>query len=184
MTPARTAITALASLLLAGASGGASPGAAQAQSTLSETDETFITSAHQGNLAEIEAGQDALRNATTECVKEVGETLVIDHRRLDDSLTALAGRLEVPLPDEPTPEQEKALADLQPLAGTAEYDEQWLLTEEAAHEETLALIDEEINEGEDAEVIAAAEAARPVIEMHLAMVEGGVCTAHPDEQGG
>ncbi|RBM19874.1 hypothetical protein DEH69_09425 [Streptomyces sp. PT12] len=175
-TPARAALSALGALLLVGSSAGVAHGQTD---TLSTTDETFLTSAHQSNLAEIAAGEDAQTSATTECVKEVGETLVIDHRRLDDSLTALAGRLNVALPDAPTPEQQQTLSDLAAVAGTPTYDEEWLRTEEAAHRATLELIDDEINGGENAEVIALAEAARPVVALHLEMVEGGRCDARP-----
>lgn len=46
---------------------------------------------------------------------------------------------------------------------------------EAGHVKTLALIDQEVKSGANAEVVAAAQAARPVVAMHLKMVEGGTC---------
>ncbi len=171
MRVVRTAAITLAALCLAG-----SPvGLAHAQDNVSAQDETFVTSAHQGNLAEIAAGQDAGENATTQCVKNAGAALVRDHTRLDEALTQLADRLGIPLPDQPTAEQQRTLDEVRAEAGTPAYDEKWLVTQEAAHEDTLALIDRELETGTNADIKAAAEAARPVVEMHLEMVRGGVC---------
>ncbi|MDT0306625.1 DUF4142 domain-containing protein [Streptomyces sp. DSM 44917] len=174
MTPARMAATALAALFLVGLQAGPSDAA---PAVVTAADQTFLISAHEGNLAEIAAGEDAGLNATTACVKDVGASLVEDHTRLDDALTALAGRLGVPLPDAPTPEQEQQLAAIREHAGTAAYDRAWLAAQAAAHEETLALIDRELDTGNNTEVRAAARDARPVVETHLERVRGGEC--HP-----
>ncbi|ONK15079.1 DUF4142 domain-containing protein [Streptomyces sp. MP131-18] len=171
MRAVRTAAITLAALCLAGSPAGL----AHAQDNVSAEDETFVTSAHQSNLAEIAAGQDAGENATTQCVKNVGAALVRDHTRLDEALTELADQFGIPLPDAPTEEQQRQLAEVRAEAGTPAYDEKWLLTQAAAHEATLALIDRELDAGTNADVKAAAEAARPVVEMHLEMVRDGVC---------
>ncbi|ARQ71297.1 DUF4142 domain-containing protein [Streptomyces marincola] len=174
MRAARTAMITVSALCLAVAPAGLAH-AQDAGGTVSAADETFAVGAHQSNLAEIAAGEDAEENATTECVRHVGAALVRDHTRLDRSLTALAERLGIPLPDAPTEEQRRQLEEVRTLAGTPEYDEAWLTVQAAAHEATLALIDEELETGTNAEVKAAAEAARPVVAAHLEMVEGGVC---------
>ncbi|MGW0536833.1 DUF4142 domain-containing protein [Streptomyces sp. NPDC003032] len=140
-------------------------------------DEMFTKRAHQGNLAEIAAGQDAGRNATTECVKHAGGVLVRDHSKLDADLKTLAGKLNVTLPGSPSPQQKKELAAVQAKAGGPAYDAAWLTAQDAAHRKTLALIDQELKAGRNAEVKAAARAARPVVAMHLDMVSGGTCHA-------
>jgi hypothetical protein len=58
----------------------------------------------------------------------------------------------------------------------AAYDKAWLVARNDAHTKTLALIGREISGGSNAEVVAAAGAARPVVKMHLDMVRGGICT--------
>ncbi|MGW0549461.1 DUF4142 domain-containing protein [Streptomyces altiplanensis] len=147
---------------------------------VSAGDSMFVKAAHQGNLAEIAAGQDARKNATTACVKKVGAVLVRDHTKLDADVKALAAKLNVTLPGSPTPEQKKQLAAVRAKAGTPAYDKAWLKVQEAAHTATLALIDKELSVGKNAEVKAAARSARPVVAMHLAMVRGGVCHAGKD----
>ncbi len=136
---------------------------------VSAGDSMFVKAAHQGNLAEIAAGQDARKNATTACVKKVGAVLVRDHTKLDADVKALAAKLNVKLPGAPTPEQKKQLAAVRAKAGTPAYDKAWLKVQEAAHTATLALIDKELSVGQNAEVKAAARSARPVVAMHWAM---------------
>jgi putative membrane protein len=142
---------------------------------VSAQDEMLVMRAHQGNLAEIAAGQDARKHATTDCVKRAGAVLVRDHSKLDADLRALAGALGVTLPGSPSAEQKKALAAVRAKAGGPAYDAAWLAAQDAAHRKTLALIDQELTAGTNAEVKAAARAARPVVAMHLDMVRGGVC---------
>jgi putative membrane protein len=147
---------------------------------VSAQDEMFMMQAHQGNLAEIAAGNDAQKNATTSCVKHVGAVLVRDHSKLDADLKMLAGKLHVTLPGSPSPEQKKELAAVRTKAGTPGYDAAWLTTQDAAHRKTLHLIDQELEAGKNPEVQAAARSARPVVEMHLDMVRGGKCHARED----
>jgi len=142
-----------------------------------EQDRMFVKAAHQGNLAEIAAGQDAQQHATTSCVKAVGGVLVRDHGKLDADVKALAEKLGVALPSQPTPEDQQKLKDVQAKAGTPAYDAAWLAAQEAAHTKTLALIDQELQTGKNSEVFAAAKSARPIVAMHLDMVRGGTCHA-------
>ncbi|CAL9417420.1 DUF4142 domain-containing protein [Streptomyces sp. enrichment culture] len=139
------------------------------------TDYAFLRASHQGNLTEIAAGKDAQKNATTECVKHVGGVLVRDHTKLDAATRALADKLGVDLPMAPSPEQQRTLASVMAKAGTGAYDAAWLKAQDAAHTKTLGMIDHQIANGKDAEVTAAAKAARPVVAHHLSMVRGGTC---------
>lgn len=150
--------------------------------SVSDQDAMFVKAAHQGNLAEIAAGQDAQKNATTACVKKVGGVLVRDHGKLDADVKTLADKLGIMLPAEPTREQQQKLAAVQAEAGTSAYDTAWLKTQEAAHTKTLAMIDHELEAGRNDEVKATARAARPVVKMHLDMVRGGTC--HADKEAG
>ncbi|MFF5703538.1 DUF4142 domain-containing protein [Streptomyces sp. NPDC012794] len=140
-----------------------------------DQDTAFVRAAHQSNLAEIAAGQDAQKNAMTSCVKDVGAKLVTDHHKLDADLKALAGKINVTLPTAPTAEQQQKTKAVQEKAGTAGYDAAWLADQEAGHTKTLALIDQQIKSGSEVAVTSAAEKARPVVAMHLDMVRGGTC---------
>ncbi|MEU6895353.1 DUF4142 domain-containing protein [Streptomyces sp. NPDC046557] len=149
--------------------------AAMAATPANDQDANFVRSAHQGNLAEIAAGQDAQKSAMTACVKEVGAKLISDHQKLDKDLKALAVKGKMTLPAAPTTEQQQALRGVTEKAGTAGYDPAWLKNQETAHKQTLALIDSQIRSGSDTALVNAAKKARPVIVMHLDMVRGGTC---------
>ncbi|MCC3771523.1 DUF4142 domain-containing protein [Streptomyces sp. UNOC14_S4] len=156
--------TAVAALALAAASAGT------ALATECEHDENFLTTFHQGGMAEIAAGKDAARYAMLRCTRETGEVLVTDHTRLDNQLRTLAKRLNVTLPSSTTPEQQQEIKDIGKRAGTRGYDTAWLKAQETAHVATLKLMDDEVSGGKDRDVRAAAREARPYIERHLKLV--------------
>lgn len=99
---------------------------------------------------------------------------------VDADLKTLAGKLNVTLPASPSPQQNEELAAVQAKAGSPAYDAAWLTAQDSAHRKTLALIDQQLKAGKNAEVKAAARATRPVVEMHLDMVRGGTCHAAKD----
>ncbi|GAA2478363.1 DUF4142 domain-containing protein [Streptomyces gobitricini] len=175
----RWAATAFTCLALTGIAAGPALASAPADgsATATATDAAFLRASHQGNLTEIAAGKDAQKNATTDCVKHVGQVLVRDHTKLDADTRALADKQGVDLPVAPSKEQQDMLADVMSKAGTKAYDAAWLDAQAAAHEKTLARIDHQITHGKNAQVTAAAKAARPVVAMHLDMVRGGKCHA-------
>ncbi|MFI2642102.1 DUF4142 domain-containing protein [Streptomyces sp. NPDC018610] len=146
-------------------------------------DQTFLVQAHQGNLAEIAAGKDAGRHATTTCVINVGKTLVRDHTKLDASVRKLAAETNTTLPSTPTAAQRQQLKAVQAKAGGSAYDTAWLKVQDTAHRKTLTLIDKEIAQGKNSSVVAAARSARPVVAMHLNMVRGGVCHTNLQHHG-
>ncbi|MEU1623429.1 DUF4142 domain-containing protein [Streptomyces sp. NPDC005722] len=148
--------------------------------SVSDQEIAFVRAVHQGNLAEIAAGQDAQAHATTACVKEVGEVLVRDHTKLDADVKALAAELGISLPAGPSATQDQELASVREKSGSSAYDAAWLKINDVGHVQTLALIDQEVESGANAEIVAAAKAARPVVAMHLQMVEGGTCHASMD----
>jgi putative membrane protein len=144
--------------------------------SVSSRDTAFLRSIHQANMAEIASSQHAVAHGRTACVKQVATILVRDHRRLDAGGVALAKRLRVSLPASPTAMQKAQFAAVKAKTRTA-YDAAWLNLQARAHNEALRLIDSEVASGRNAQVKAAARAARPVVVRHLAMVRGGVCHA-------
>ncbi|RPF44160.1 putative membrane protein [Streptomyces sp. Ag109_G2-6] len=171
MRPSRSVIAAAVAAVAMGTFTPAALAAGQA----GNDDQNFVVTVHQGNLAEIAAGTDTRMNAQDTCVKDVGRTLVKDHTKLDTDLRALAQKLDISLPDKPTEAQQAQLKQIQGKAGTPGYDTAWLKAQADAHQATLKTIDDEIARGDNAQVVAAAKDARPVVAMHLDMVRGGTC---------
>ena len=139
---------------------------ALAAGTASQQDSSWLVAAHQSNLAEIAAGTDAQENATSDDVKELGEHLVADHTTLDRSVTALAQKYGVTLPDAPNAEQQAALAEVKQKSGEA-YDAAWVSSQLTGHLKTKAATAEELSEGEAADVVSAARTSTPVVQRHI-----------------
>jgi putative membrane protein len=140
--------------------------ASTAQAAPSSQDQSWMVSAHQGNLAEIAAGQAAVAQASTDTVRHLGQMLIDDHTTLDANLTAAATQLGVTLPGSPTPEQQAELASVASKTGAA-FDTAWISSQIPAHKATLAAGATELATGSDPTVKGLASAAAPVVQHHL-----------------
>ena len=136
----------------------------------STQDRGWMVAAHQSNLTEIAAGQAAQQKATTSVVREHGQLFIRDHTRLDASLQSLAKTLGVTLPSSPNAQQQATLASVSAKSGAA-FDSAWLSSQLAGHRQAKAAGQTEIANGSDAQVVAAAKSAAPVIQSHLSMLE-------------
>jgi putative membrane protein len=132
----------------------------------SAQDQSWMAAAHQGNLAEIAAGQAAVAQASSDTVREFGQMLITDHTALDADLTAAAAQLGVTLPGSPTPEQQAELASVTAKTGAA-FDTAWISVQIPAHRATLAAGQVEVQTGTDQTVKDLAAASAPVVEHHL-----------------
>ncbi|MCU1618762.1 MAG: hypothetical protein JWP68_3815 [Modestobacter sp.] len=154
----------------------------------SSQDVSWMQSIHQGNLAEIAAGNAAQQSATTTDVKQLGAEFVQEHTQLDTALTEAAQQLGVQLPGSPTPAQQQGLAAVQQKTGQA-FDTAWIAEELGGHQTADAITQQEVGTGSDATVVGLAHAGLPVIEKHLAQLRTaaqkyGVPTSVPAGTGG
>lgn len=139
---------------------------APASAAPSDQDTAWMVAAHQSNLAEIAAGQAAEKHATTDEVREMGSTLIKDHKKLDADLTAVADRFGVDLPGMPSPAQRAALKQVMAQEGSA-FDAAWIASQIDGHQATVMATKKELTAGQDPTVLALAKAATPVVQGHL-----------------
>jgi putative membrane protein len=158
-------------------------GATTTAAAPSAQDRAWMVAAHQSNLTEIQAGQAAQQKATSAVVKEHGELFIRDHTRLDASLQALAKTKGVTLPSTPNAQQRATLASVSAKSGAA-FDSAWLSSQLAGHRQAKADGQTELANGSDAQVVAAAKAAAPVIQSHLSMLEQATGTSPTGVNGG
>jgi putative membrane protein len=107
-----------------GGTPGLSPSPARAEGTtdtawgpLTASDRDLLVRVRQAGLWEIPTGDMAQTRAASQRVKEVGRQLAADHRRLDAAVLQLARKLQVPIPDQPTQDQQNWIAELDGLRG-------------------------------------------------------------------
>ncbi|MET8974991.1 DUF4142 domain-containing protein [Streptomyces sp. NPDC004539] len=88
---------------------------------LSELDREFVEKVRLAGLWEIPAGRQAQQKGTTTAVRTAGGHLVEGHTFLDERVRSVAARLNLPLPDRPTAQQQGWLRELDAAQGTG-YD--------------------------------------------------------------
>jgi putative membrane protein len=129
-------------------------------------DETFVTKAASGGMAEVELGRLAVDKASSDAVKKFGQRMVDDHSKANDELKALAQSKNVTLPAEIGP-QDKALRDrLAKLSGAA-FDQAYMKAMVSDHVQDVNEFRVESKSGKDPEVKAWAAKTLPTLEDHL-----------------
>jgi len=120
------------------------------QQQMSDTDRTFVTNAYQSNLTEIQLGQFAEQQASSDEVKQYARDVVADHTRANDELQQIANTKGVDLPsDIQSTEQEQFSG----LSG-AEFDRQYLQHQQDAHRQAISMYEQQASQGQDPELKA------------------------------
>jgi putative membrane protein len=87
--------------------------------TLSPADTEFALRAASGSNAEISLGELAQKNAASPAVKEFGQRMIADHRRLNQELTTIVGARGLTPPSTPSEPEVAAAAALSQRTGAA-----------------------------------------------------------------
>ena len=133
-------------------------------------DSSFLTSASQANLAEIEAGRLAVSMSTKDAVKQIGQMMVNDHTIAQNELAALAQNQNITLPTETDGEHKNMIDQLSKLSGTA-FDSSYLRSQLIDHQMAITLFEQEAQNGKDDSVRAYAQKYLPKLKDHLKMIK-------------
>jgi len=145
----------------------------------SEQDQAFLRTVHELALAEISAGELAVRKSATDEIRRHARLFVADHKRLDAELRTLATRLAVTLPTAPGPARQAQLRQLSSRSGRS-FDTAWLRQQIAMHRQTVQIGRQQVAAGSDPQVTAFARRASPVVAAHLAILEETAAGRTPD----
>jgi len=137
---------------------------------LSPSDRAFLKMAAVTDMTEAHLGQMAEGKAAQSGIKEFGETLVKDHTKAYQELTALDSKLGQTIPKGIDVRRDKAVERLAVLKGKR-FDGQFLREEVQDHEKVLAAFRREAQRGQDSDVKAYANQALPTMEEHLRAAE-------------
>jgi putative membrane protein len=153
----------LAAVVLAVAGGGA----ARAQTdTISDQDKTFLKGQQETNIAEVALGKVAIERATTETVRELARKLTSDHQQVMELNRALSTKLGLPVPDQPSAEQQATGEKVKAQTGKA-FDEAYVAAQVEGHTKSVSKAQQEISSGSHPEVKAFATDYLPKAQMHL-----------------
>jgi putative membrane protein len=134
--------------------------------TLSPADTEFALRAASGSNAEISLGELAQKNAASPAVKEFGQRMIADHRRLNQELTTIVGARGLTPPSTPSEPEVAAAAALSQRTGAA-FDRAYLEEQVAAHELTLTLFRHAARNAGDPSLRSFAAREAGTIEEHL-----------------
>ena len=160
----------------------AGAGAAGAQAdAVNDQDKTFLKSQQETNLAEISLGKVAIERATSEKVRELATKLVSDHEQVSDLNRALSSKLGLPIPDQPSAEQQATAEKVKSQTGAA-FDAAYVAAQVEGHTKSVAAAQKQISAGSHPEVKAFATEYLPKAQMHLqhsqaAQSQGGSAAA-------
>jgi len=137
---------------------------------VSGLDDLWLKMYVQTNLFEIAGGEAALERATTDEVRELATRLVAEHTAALQEALALAQKLGVDVPDEPSPLQGWALRAVATFEG-GDFDVWFADLQVEGHRQAIMEAEFEASEGCNRKVRALAAASIPVLQDHLAHAE-------------
>jgi putative membrane protein len=131
-----------------------------------DPDASFYKKAAEGGLFEVEAGNQAQTKSNDQRVMNFGNMLVTDHTAANERLKSLAASKGVTLPTSASVGQMAEKAKLDVLTGDT-YDKSFIRGQIKAHHQTIALFQQEIASGQDADAKAFAASTLPTLKKHL-----------------
>jgi putative membrane protein len=141
------------------------PGAA---TPMEASDQTFVTSAAQANLAEVATGRLATERASHPDVKKFAQQMIDDHGKANRELSAIAGKKGFTVPEEPDEAQKQMATHLGEQSG-AEFDRKYVGMMVKDHVKAVALFEENAKLAKDADLRGFAEKTLPDLKAHLKM---------------
>ncbi|MBX8533025.1 DUF4142 domain-containing protein [Pseudomonas cichorii] len=126
----------------------------------------FVEDASAKGIAEVEAGRLAQEKGSSGDVKSFADKMVKDHTAANNKLKALAESKNLEVSSD-AQMMDKAKSMILELRSAKSFDQAYANNQVKAHEEAIALFEEEAANGEDAELKAFAADTLPKLKEHL-----------------
>lgn len=152
--------------MLAGALAAGAVSSVHAADSLSAADRALAAKVSQGGMFEVEAGQLASEQGSTQVVKDQGTTEAHDHGLVGDKLKSILSDAGVTEPDTLNTSFQKELDDLKALSGRA-FDSAYLRDMEAVHAKDGAAFATEAHSGSNPQLRAFAAETHQIVESHI-----------------
>ena len=129
-------------------------------------DESFFKKAAEAGIAEVQEGHMAQEKGTSAAVKDFGAMMVKDHTAANNKLKKIAMAKNIKLPEGPGM-MNKAKEKKADMKSGESFDKDYIKGQIKAHEDTVELLQKEIDTGKDAEAQAFAKETLPKVKAHL-----------------
>lgn len=137
---------------------------------LSKLDMTFITQASYANNDEVAAGQVATAKASDTAVKSFGAFMVTEHTTAQNDLKMLAANWNINVSATPDSMHILLMQKMQMLSGHM-FDTAYIKSQVNDHNNAIALFQQEVNDGENTNLVNYAVKYLPHIIEHKQMAD-------------
>jgi putative membrane protein len=160
----------LAVCMMAGCSENMSQLGGKPSDAVSMGDNHFFKVASNANQTEIETSQLAMNQAQSPRVRELAQQMITDHTKAQNQLQTLASSKGAALPQQLDSIHQAMVNNLQNKSGS-DFDRAYVQTQITAHQDTIANVQNEVNNGTDPDVKSLADQLLPTLRMHLQMAQ-------------
>ncbi|MEO6342548.1 MAG: DUF4142 domain-containing protein [Dokdonella sp.] len=141
-----------------------------AQAKHATDDQAFVTQAAQGGMAEVELGNVASAQGSSDMVKQFGKRMATDHGKAGAALANAAAADGLTVATSPSAKQNAMEIRMKAKQG-ARFDKAYANAMIKDHRDTIALFEREAKAGSNAKVKAFAQETLPTLNDHLKMAE-------------
>ena len=140
-------------------------------SSVSSSDQKFVKEAASGGMAEVELGQLAQQNGSSDAVKQFGQRMVTDHGQANDKLKSVVSQKGIQLPTKLNAKDEAIKMRLSKLSGK-QFDDAYIKDMITDHQEDVAAFKKESSSGGDSDIKQFASDTLPTLRDHLKQIQG------------
>lgn len=130
----------------------------------------FAQEAAEGGMMEVQLGQIAQKNSSTQSIQDFGKMMVDDHSALNDKLKDLASKKNVSLPSALTDEQQKKVDKLSKETGK-DFDKDYVSMMIDDHKKDISKFKSAGKDIKDADFKDFVIKALPTLQKHLDAIE-------------
>jgi putative membrane protein len=148
----------------------AKPSPTPAEAAPSMMDNTFFKDIALANMTEIQSGQEALNRSKDPLIRQLARHMIDDHTAAQNQLEKLAASKGVELPTELTSSDQTMVDNLR-MENGGDFNRDYVNDQVKAHEQAIAEVKKEANDGTDPDAKILAQQLLPTLEHHLEMAK-------------
>jgi putative membrane protein len=133
-------------------------------------DSSFVLEAAKGGMMEVEAGNLAQQNASSQRVKDFGAMMVRDHSAANNELKSMVSGRNFMLPDSLPADMRKHMNELKKLNGKA-FDSHYVSMMLSDHKKDVSKFEKESKDAKDADIRNWAGKTLPTLKTHLDSIQ-------------
>jgi putative membrane protein len=133
---------------------------------LTSSEKDFMANAAREGMMEVQMGNLATQKASSNDVKQLGESMATAHSQLGQKLQQLASNLNITLPQDLKPDQQNVLSRLEKLSGKV-FDREYLKALISDHTKDIAEFERAASQVTNPEIKQFASEALPTLRDHL-----------------